>query len=146
MNWATPSTWDLYMEKVWECLKCRIELGTESTTSIKRNHSLEDTYGIIDQMPLNNGYSTSFMVELISSSFRDLLLTSVSKYGLELPGYLLQFIWLVQCLVKENMITMPMTISISVIEMSQLAPSNCSMNNNYLKRLLSFMYYFSNSY
>ena len=76
----------------------------------------EATSGIIDQMPLNNGFSTSYMVVPASSSFKDISLTLASKSGSDLPGYLSQFTSLVPASDNVNMTTTLMTISISVIE------------------------------
>ena len=56
------------------------------------------------------------MEEQESSSFKDLLLISASKFGLDSLGYPLPFTWLDLSSAKENMITTPMITSISAIE------------------------------
>tara|TARA_B110000503_G_C6836750_1_gene285104 strand:+ start:166 stop:375 length:210 start_codon:yes stop_codon:yes gene_type:complete len=69
------------MAKVLEYQKCKTELGTERNISTKNLLMLEVMFGIIDLMPLSNGFSTSCMVEQVNSSSKDGLLTSVSESG-----------------------------------------------------------------
>ena len=68
-------------------------------------------------MLLNSGSSTSCMEVLTSSLFRDLLLTSSSKSGSDLHGYLSLFTSLGRAWGRENTITTLMTISTSVIDL-----------------------------
>ena len=78
----------------------------------------EVTSGTIDQMPLNNGYSISYMEVLINSSFKDGLLISEWESGLESHGFHSLSTLLAHALDKENMITMHTITSISQIEYS----------------------------
>ena len=71
------------MVKVLEFQRCKTELGIEKSISIRRQVMLEATFGITDQMPLNNGFSTSSTVVLENSSSKDGLLTSAAESGLE---------------------------------------------------------------
>ena len=79
----------------------------------------EVTSGTIDQMPLNNGSSISYMEVLINSSFKDGLLISEWESGLESHGFHSLSTLLAHALDKENMITMPTITSISQIEYSK---------------------------
>ena len=54
--------------KVLEYQRCKTELGTEKSTSIKKQDIAEVTSGITDLLPPNNGFSISFTVELENSS------------------------------------------------------------------------------
>ena len=110
------NTWDWYMAKVLEYQKCKTELGIERNISIKNQVMPEVMFGIIDLMPPNNGYSTSSMVVPVNSSSKDGLLTSDSESGWDLHGFHLPFICLDHLLVKENMITMLMITSTSLID------------------------------
>tara|TARA_B110001450_G_scaffold30896_1_gene26915 strand:+ start:129 stop:338 length:210 start_codon:yes stop_codon:yes gene_type:complete len=69
------------MERVLEYQKCRTEHGTERSTSIKNPVMLEVISSIIDPTLLNNGLSTSSMVELVNSSSKDGLLISDAESG-----------------------------------------------------------------
>ena len=67
--------------KVSECQKCKTEHGIEKSISIKSQVSVEVMYGITDQMPPNNGSSTSSMVDQESSSSKDGLSILDSEFG-----------------------------------------------------------------
>ena len=69
------------MEKVLESQRCKIELGTEKNTSIKRVVSLEVMSGITDLTPPNNGSSISSMVELVDTDSKDFSLISDAESG-----------------------------------------------------------------
>ena len=116
MKEETPNTWELYTVKVSEYQECNTELGTEKSISIKNQVMLGATFGLIDQTPPNNGYSTSCMVEPANSSSKDGLLTSEWEYGEDSLLSQLPFIWLDHSSDRENMITTLMTTSISLIE------------------------------
>ena len=69
------------MERVLEFQKCKTEHGIERSTSIKNPVMQEVISSIIDLTPLNNGHSTSSMVVLENSSFKDGLLISDAEFG-----------------------------------------------------------------
>ena len=69
------------MERVLEFQKCKTEHGIERSTSIKNPVMLEVISSIIDPTLLNNGLSTSSMVELVNSSSKDGSLISDAGSG-----------------------------------------------------------------
>ena len=69
------------MERVLEYQKCKTEHGTERNISIKNPVMLEVISSIIDLTQLNNGHSTSSMVEQVNSLSKDGLLISDAESG-----------------------------------------------------------------